>query len=509
MPEVSAGRELRKEGTCPFSGRPSSSHSPAAAKEPDPLPSPPGPDPMPILGWRGNVGRHFRDPLGNMYRLRDRFGNVSCLVQGGNSPLVFRPDGRQASTVFGFGPECNCEVLTQPDVFESDFLRSPPGHDWLGDNMVAANRDRRAAERRLMSGALTRNHLESYYDDMVSLTERMLSSWQVDQTVRLVDELEDLTADIASKTFYGQDPRQEEQTLAAVARDTARALFSPVSMIPIDLPGSPYRRFLALVGRAEAVIREEIGKKREAGTPGDDVLSMMIRAHDEGDMQLSTGHLVGNAFALFLAGHDVPANALGFVFLLLAQHPEVAADLQDELDARLGGRPPTMDQIWKDLPVLDQVIRESMRVLCPAILLWRRVTSDTSLGGFAIPAGTEVVISPFMTHRDPAIYPRADCFLPSRWQEIRPTPFEYLPYSYGARKCLGMAFVEMLLKIVVSSTLQRYRLEMLPRNRLDLQVTFTMKPKNSLPMVIRPQDREFARSKGEVAGRVAELVSFT
>jgi len=465
----------------------------------------PGPKPMPILGAIGNVARYFRDPIGTMLELRRRFGDVACLARGGNPPLIMRPLGHRSSTVFGFGPECNRQILTQPDVFERDRVRVPKQCPWLADNMSSANREDRVRQRRVITPAFTGGHLKTYYPDVVALTEAMLDRWRVGETIELTEEIEGLSAAIASKTFYGQELASNPEALAAIAREVGLALFSPVTKVPIDLPGTPFRRFLKLTRHAEEAVLAEIARRREADDLGDDVLSMMLKAMDEGNVELSDHQLVGNAFTLFLAGHDVPANAIGLTLLLLAQHPEVMADLADELAAEVGGGPPEYERVWK-LPVLDGVVRESLRVLSPAILIWRRLTEPAQLGDHEVPAGTEILLSPYVTHVDPEIFPRPRRFLPERWSEIKPSPFEYLPFSYGARKCLGAAFAEILLRVVIPMIVQRYRLEMLPDAKVDLAVTFTMKPKGGLPVIVRDQDREFHRSKSRVRGYLSTMV---
>jgi len=470
-------------------------------------PAIPGPEPMPILGWRGNLLRHFRNPIRSMREMRERHGDVVCLAKGGNQPLIMVPPGGPTSTVFAFGPVSNKAVLGQPNVFESDKVRAPKQCPWLGDNMVAANRRDRARQRRTLIPAFAGDHLRAYYGDIVSLTEKMLATWRVDEKINLTDEVEELTAGIASQTFYGQKLENHPGALAEIAREAVQLAFSPLSKIPIDLPGTPYHKMVRLAAKAEKTVLEEIERRRELGLEGDDVLTIMLRSIEEGNVELPQNHLVGNAFTLFLAGHDVPANALGFIFLLLAQHPEVAAELDAELEAELGGGPPTWDQIFK-LPVLDRVVKETLRVLVPAIVVWRRLTSPAELAGYEVPVGTEVLVSPYMTHIDPEVYPEPLRFRPERWEGLKPTPFEYLPFSYGARKCLGAAFAEAMLRIVTAMVVQRYRLELIPKTRVDMAVTMTMKPKGGLPVIVRPRDREFQRSRAPLEGYVNEMVDF-
>lgn len=466
----------------------------------------PGPAPAPLFGWRGNLLRYFRDPIRTMAQARERYGDLSCLAQGGNDSLIFQPLPQRSATLFAFGAANNRQVLTQPDLFESDVMRAPRQCPWLGDNMASANGSERLQQRRTMMPALTSEHLKAYHPYFVQLTDAMLDRWEVGQTLNLTDEIESLTSAIASQTFYGQVLGEDPDALASLARQVAKAMFSPINQLPINLPGTPYRRFENLSKRAETSVLAEIERRRQGDSDGDDILSMMLRAIDEGNVGISQRHLVGNAFTLFLAGHDVPANALGWTLYLLAQHPEVMADLLDELDEALGGEPPTYAQVFK-LPLLDRVIRESMRVLSPAIILWRRTSAPTELNGYDIPVGSEVILSPYITHVDEDLFPRPLRFDPQRWETgKKPSAFEFLPFSYGARKCLGAAFAEIQLRITVAMIVQRFRLELIPDTQVDLSVTMTMKPKDGLPVIVRPQDRHHTRSKAPQRGAIGSMV---
>lgn len=465
----------------------------------------PGPEPMRFLGWRGNALRYFKNPIVHMDHLRRQYGNVACLAQGGNQPLFFKPTDQQNTTVFGFGASCNQEVLGQPHIFESALLRGPEECSWLSHNLVSANREHRSYQRRLMMPAFTKNHLKIYHNDLVSITDRMMSRWRAGQEIEMVGEMEHFSAAVASKIFYGQDLQEQHSNLATIAQKISAAMFSPVTMIPVNAPGSPYRRFIQRTESAGTAVMTEIRRRQEAGAAGDDVLSMMIRAYEDTGGKLSNDELIGNAFALFLAGTKAPASALISIFYLLAQHPQAMGALMEELDRELAGGPPRYDQLWK-LPVLDSVIKESLRILSPAVILWRKPTTETTLGGHEIPIGSEVLISPYITHIDPAIYSEPKKYRPERWAGRKPSAFEYLPFSYGFRKCLGAALGDMMLKIAVAMVVQRHRLQLRPGSKIDLEVSFTMKPKNGLRMAVHPQDRSYQRSRADVGGFIRQMV---
>jgi len=481
----------------------------AGAAPPDALPESeiPGPPPAPIVGWRGNALRFFRNPVDHMSELHRRYGKVVRLAQGGNKALFFRSQRPRISTYFAFGPECTRQILTDLETYQT---RRPPGpdtptYDRLSTNMFFINGERHRQQRRLFMPAFTRDSLKAYHDDIVGYTDRMLDRWPDGERLDLDHEMHTLALNIASKTFYGIDATTKDQSLAQMMSDMIFTLFSPVTMIPINLPGTPYRK---LIRRMEAIEREllaEIERKRTEGAGGDDLLSMMVRAHDEDPTQLTEDEMVGQAFTMFFAGHDTASKALTWTLFLLAQHPDALAELVAELDQRLGGRPPAYEELY-DLPVLDRMVKESLRVMTPAVAFTREVTRDAVLGGYRIPEGSEVIYSPYVIHVDPEIYSEARRFVPERWHEIKPSAYEYLPFGVGSRTCLGASFGGMQLRIMVSMILQRFRIKVVPGTRIDLRTNVVIGPRDGLAVTVHRQDHRFEGNRSEVTGYVRKMV---
>jgi cytochrome P450 len=218
---------------------------------------------------------------------------------------------------------------------------------------------------------------------------------------------------------------------------------------------------------------------------------------------LTDDEVIGQTNVLFLAGHETTANGLTWTLFLLDQHPEVMADVLDELTGELCGEAPSVEQLGK-LPLLERVINESLRLLPPITWASRAATASFNLGPYSMPAGTTVIVSHYMTHRLPELYSDPDKFLPDRWLTINPGTYEYIPFSAGPRMCVGAHFAMMEMKTVLAILLQRYRLATLPGAKIDRKITFTMKPKNGLPMIVNEQDRCFTCMP--VLGDVREMV---
>ena len=222
-------------------------------------------------------------------------------------------------------------------------------------------------------------------------------------------------------------------------------------------------------------------------------------------MTLSEDELLGHVSVIFVAGHETSANALTWTLFLLSQHPEIAADLLDELDTVLKGEAPTVEQL-QQLPLLERVIKESMRILPPVPWNARATFQPTVLEGYELPTGTEVWVSIYHTHKNPDIYPEPLKFNPRRWETLEVDNFQYNPFSAGSRKCIGAGFAMMEIKIVLAMLLQKFRFQCLPQQKITYKALIVLAPKGGLPMLINQQDRDFSQDVRGVEGNIQELV---
>jgi cytochrome P450 len=309
---------------------------------------------------------------------------------------------------------------------------------------------------------------------------------------------------IAGRTLFGEDTERDQDSIGHTLRQMIDLVSHPaVAVTAYDLPGLPYRRLLDLAVRANGRIRRMIAEKRGRGHH--DALAMLLDAQDEDGTALSDDEIVGHVGALFMAGHETTATALTWTLLLLSQHPQVAASLHEELAGVLQGDAPQPESLGK-LPVLDRVLKESLRLIPPSPLNHRVVESETSLGGYAIPPRTELFVSIYHIHHDPDLFPEPQRFHPDRWLTADPGPFEYNPFGAGPRMCIGAPFAMLKLKLVLAMILQRYRLEAIPGSTVDRSVLITISPRGGLPMIVRPPDGRFRQGVGGLRGNIRDCM---
>jgi cytochrome P450 len=233
---------------------------------------------------------------------------------------------------------------------------------------------------------------------------------------------------------------------------------------------------------------------------------------------LSDAELVGQVAVLFGAAHMTTAHALCWTLFLLAQHPSVMqmlwAELQQDgpddsaaIASAIEDGPPSIADTSKPLSLLENVIKESMRLL-PASAYSQRINSEpVELGPFRLPRGTGIVFTPLVTHRLPEIYPQPDRFLPDRWIMLRPSPYAYHPFGAGARMCIGGPLALAIMHTALRKILTRFRLTVVPGATINAHVESTMLvPSDGVPMLVSSADARF--TSAPIAGNIHELVDF-
>jgi len=479
---------------------------------------------MRLLGVRGNAFRWMLDPIERTGELLARYGNVASLVRGplrlvnpGPTeafPALARAHG--AGVVVVSGADLNRQVLTDHERYFMIALtgriyptRPTPNRRELPvtrtmTGLFHVNGKEHKKHRRLLMPAFAKTRLDAYRDDMVRIAERVISSFRVGEVRDVHADMTELTLGIATTTLFGADEGSRGALLARKMQHWLETLMSPGMLFSFDVRGLPYWRFLNLTHEIDAETAA-ILRDRRRRPEGPDMLSMLLSARDEDGSALDEDELVGHTGVIFAAGHETSTNALAWTLLLLSQHPAVLRDLDDEL-ALLGGAAPTVEDLAK-MPLLEAVVKESLRLLPPVPLHPRIVAKDSELGGHTLPAGSELFLSIFHMHHDPAIFPDPERFLPRRWETAKPTVYEYNPFSAGPRMCIGAAFAMMEIKLVLAMLLSRYRFELPAGTKVDPRVAITMAPKGGLPMIVRARDGA-PPSAGGVRGKVRSLAKW-
>ena len=286
----------------------------------------------------------------------------------------------------------------------------------LGESLLTSEGDRHQRQRRMIQPMFHHERIATYGDEMVSLAERASAGWDDGATLDLHQAMARLTLAIVGRTLFGTDVESEDAARIGDALNETLGqfdrAFSPFLPLTERLPLPSTKRFRHARDVMDRAIAAMIEERRASGVPADDLLSLLLRARDD-DVAMDDTEVRDEAMTLFLAGHETTSNALTWTWLLLTEHPEAEARLHQEL-GRLGGRPVTAAV---RLPYTEGVVRESMRLYPPAWAIGRRALQDHVADGVRIPAGSVVVVSPWLLHHDERWWPEPEVFRPERWLE--------------------------------------------------------------------------------------------
>jgi cytochrome P450 len=473
----------------------------------------PGPRPLPLVSGWFHLARFGLDPFSYIDGLFERFGPIASLVFG-RATRVVSTEPYSAGTIFVHGADLNRQVVSRHEEFhktglvgplyphgEVDARRRPLQRMLTG--LFHVNGEEHKAQRRLLMPAFHKKRIESYRDDMVAITLDVLQNFREGERRDVRRDTVLITSRIATKTLFGADAGTEGAQIGDDLQEWLR-LFSAAMVAPFDLPFVPYARWLDLAASVDERMRAIIEAKRKSAERGDDMLSSLLEVRDEAGRGLTEDELIGHTSSIFGAGHETSSNALCWTLFLLSQHPTVAAELHEELKGELCGEAPRVEQLSR-LPLLDRVIKESLRLFPPAPFNHRISAGDFELGGCTVPRGTEIMVSLYHTQRDPSVYTDPHRFKPERWEKLDPGPYAYSPFSAGPRMCIGAAFAMMEIKIVLAILLQRYRFELASR-RVDRFISITLTPKGGLYMKLSAPGGAFERSSPGFRGNVREML---
>jgi cytochrome P450 len=228
-----------------------------------------------------------------------------------------------------------------------------------------------------------------------------------------------------------------------------------------------------------------IAERRRVGTDRGDLLSMLIAAQDgEQGGGMTDRQLRDELVTILMAGHETTAVALSWTWYLLSQHPEVESTLHAELDTVLGGRTPTMDDLAQ-LSYTRMVFSESMRLYPPAWIIPRQAIDEFQIREYTVRAGSSVVVSPYIIHRDPRWWEEPERFDPTRWEPARAATrpkFSYFPFGAGTRMCIGEQFAWMEGILALATIAQRWRLRHDPTHQVVMEPSVTLRPKYGMRM---------------------------
>lgn len=409
----------------------------------------------------GSILELQKDPLGLLSQGFAEYGEVISYRMG---PIRV--------TYFTHPDHVKHILVERPTIYgRSKLLRR--AEPILGKGLITNDGESWRRQRRLAQPAFHRERLAVLVDQMVQVMGAHLRNWDAlpDGTVLdIMPEMTRLTLSITTRTLFSSDAfngtvnpgaaELEDAMYSATHENSARLLSAnPLRMF---LPTKANREFdknMAMLNRAVLGLIEA---RRKQAQPPQDLLQMLLEArYEDTGGGMSDAQLRDELMTLIVAGHETTTFALGWTWFLLGSHPEVWEKLQAEVDSVLEGRVPTAQDLPK-LRYTAMVIDESMRLYPPVWSFPREAMSDDVIGGYLVSKGDIITLSPYLTHRHPAVWEEPEKFNPERFSPERSAGrprLAFFPFGGGMRMCIGTNFASMEMQIILAMIVQRYRVQ--------------------------------------------------
>jgi cytochrome P450 len=436
---------------------------------------PPGPKGRPLVG---NLLDYSRDPLEFLARSSREYGDLVRLqFPGPPAYLLSNPDHIEWILV-GHNRNFIKDRLTKQML------------GILGDGLLTSDGEFWRRQRRLAQPAFHRERTDNYAETMVAYTERMLKEWRHGEERDVHRDMMRLTLEIVAKTLFDADIGGEAEEVGS-SLGTVMTHFSDqgnnvfLRMLPDSVPTPSNLRFRRANRRLEEFIYGIIEERRRSGRDAGDLLSMLLQARDEDGGRMSDRQLRDEVMTVVMAGHETTAIALSWTFYLLGEHPEVEQKLYSELSEAVDG-PPTVADLPR-LPYTDMVIKEAMRLYPPAWAIGREALDECEIGGFRVPAGTQMFISQWVVHRDARLFESPQAFYPERWRDgLEKTlpKYAYFPFGGGPRLCVGQSFARMEAVLLLATIARKFRLAPVAAQTIATQPSITLRPKNGIKVTL-------------------------
>ena len=360
----------------------------------------------------------------------------------------------------------------------------------LGDySVILIEGDRHKRRRQMLMPSFHGDRIRTYSQLICDLTEKTLGAIPAGATFSARTAMQDISLQVILQAVYGVFEGERSQQLKASLTKLTDVFASPLSSSPLFFPAlqldwgawSPWGKFLRDRQRMDDLIYAEIRDRRDQPQPNRvDILSLMMAAIDDLGQPMTDQELRDELATLMFAGHETTATALSWALYWIHHQPEIREKLLDELQSADLSDPMSIVK----LPYLSAVCNETLRIYPVAMLTFPRVVQETTeLLGYALEPGIAVVGCIYLTHHREDLYPEPHLFKPERFLERQYSPYEFLPFGGGVRRCIGEALAQLELKLVLSTILTRYDLALAdPKPEYPRRRGVTLAPANGVKM---------------------------
>jgi cytochrome P450 len=457
---------------------------------------------IPTIGFRDGIGGALafkNDQLGFLRRGIERYGDIFRFRPLGIPiVLVNHPDYiRQILVERGEQYDKNAVIfkVVRP-VLRNGLIANPDTVLWR-------------RQRRMMAPHFTPRTVNIFTENMTDETVRMLERWDRteygngvrggvrggvrDGVMDVTDEIGRLALKIVNRSLFSADVSESAQAFARAFAEANNVLaaFFRFPFPPLGFPTPSHLRLKRAITKMDGFVADFIAKRVDGGQRGTDLLTLLLESVDEDDGKgMDLEQLHHEVLNICIGAYETTTNALSWTFYLLARHPEAEERLHAEVDQVIGGRIPR----FEDLPRLAytrMIVEEALRIYSPAYQSMRRAREDDALGGYRMPANTNVLINSYFLHRHPDFWPDPDRFDPERFspQQVAARPkHAYIPFGSGQRICIGRHFALTEMTLVLATIARGHRLVM-PQGAPEVlpEALITLHPRGGVHLRLEPR----------------------
>ncbi|HEX5403280.1 MAG TPA: cytochrome P450 [Pseudonocardiaceae bacterium] len=441
---------------------------------------PPGP---PRRAMFGLLRKLASDRLGLMTEARDEYGDAVRVVIGPKTMYIFNH------------PDHAKHVLADNASNYHKGIGYVEARKALGDGLLTSEGELWRKQRRTIQPVFQHKRVAAQAGliagEATQLVQR-LRSHIGGEPVDVLQELTGLTLGVLGQALLDADLSAFESVGHSFEAVQDQAMFEMESMgmVPMWLPLPKQRNFRRArkdLGRiVDQLVKERVANPRADGA---DVLTrLIVSTREEADPKVGEQRMRDELVTLLLAGHETTASTLGWTLFLLDQHPEVQDKLRAEAIAVCGDREPGYADLEK-LTYTSMVLQEAMRLYPPVWILTRNAQGDDEIGGYHVPAGSDVLICPYTLHRHPAFWDYPDKFDPERFDPSLPVSrprYAYIPFGAGPRFCVGNHLGLLEATLVLVTLVRELRLESVPGRDVVPEPMLSLRVRGGLPMTVHP-----------------------
>ncbi len=437
---------------------------------------------MPRL-WRRM--KFIFQPLEHAENFAKEYGDNFTLTNNSNSAIVYFSHPQALQEIFS----------ADSSHFESG--RGNRGLRFLlGDNsLILLDGDRHHRQRQLLTPPFHGDRMRAYGETIRQITQQVSDEWKINKPFNIRSSIQEITLRVILRVVFGLDEGQRFQELRQLLTSVLDFMGSPFMSAAFffrfmqkDLGAwSPWGRVLRLMQQIDQLVYALIRQRRaESNQNRLDILSLMMSARYDDGQPMTDEELRDELMTLLVAGHETTASALTWAFYWIDYLPEVHDKLLKEL-APLGNNPDP--SIIAKLPYLNAVCQETLRIYPIVMTTFARVVkSPIEIMGYQLPVGTIIAPSIYLAHHREEVYPQSKQFKPERFLERQFSPYEYLPFGGGNRRCIGMAFAQYEMKLVLATILSNFQVSLVNKRPLrPVRRGMTLAAPAGMRMVATPQ----------------------